>query len=206
MPQLGLEVTEGDRHGATRVRSATAVSQDQPLVELETDKAITEVLAPGDGVVRAIECELGQTVPVGAVLARLADSADEPLDSDARAGRRRRPLDAVAAALRRPSPCGARPPAPDATARRPVARRAAATSASISAGRDRHRARGRVTLDDVAAPPPTARRPPVPARHEARRGGRQELTATRRAIARADDRQPGDPAVPPRPRGRRTHT
>lgn len=180
MPQLGLEVTEGIVT-ALLVQIGDRVRHDQPLVELETDKAITEVLAPGDGVVRAIDCEPGQTVPVGAVLARLADSADEPLDSDAPRAPTR-PLEPVSA----PSGAGhpAPPAAPDRTRQRvaPVARRAAidlGVDLALVTGTGPN---GRVTLNDVRSAASNGQGPPVPRRPEL--AGRQELTATRRAIAR----------------------
>ena len=60
------------------------------MVEVETDKAIAEVAAPRDGVVTAIEVEVGDTIPVGATL--LCGSATAPrtpapraLDSEAAA-------------------------------------------------------------------------------------------------------------------------
>lgn len=45
-----------------------AVSVDEPLVELETDKVNVEVNAPADGVITAISAEEGADVEVGAVL------------------------------------------------------------------------------------------------------------------------------------------
>ena len=71
LPQLGLEVTEG-RVNAVLVEVGAQVTRDQPLVELETDKAVTDVVAPEDGVVASIEVTPGDTVPVGAVLLTLS--------------------------------------------------------------------------------------------------------------------------------------
>ena len=71
LPQLGLEVTEG-RVNAVLVEVGAQVTRDQPLVELETDKAVTDVVAPEDGVVASIEVAPGDTVPVGAVLLTLS--------------------------------------------------------------------------------------------------------------------------------------
>lgn len=82
MPQLGLEVTEGVVVELF-VEPGTAVAKDTPLLELETDKASTDVVAPRDGVLRSWSVVVGDVVPVGDVLALLADTADEPLDGAA---------------------------------------------------------------------------------------------------------------------------
>src|SRR5829696_117197 len=74
LPQLGLEVTEG-RVNAVLVEVGAHVTRDQPLVELETDKAVTDVVAPEDGVVASIEVAPGDTVPVGTVLLTLGTAA-----------------------------------------------------------------------------------------------------------------------------------
>src|SRR5438105_15562903 len=76
MPQLGLEVTEGTV-AAIHVGVGTSVAQDEPLLELETDKALTDVVAPRAGVVARIEVALGDTVAVGATLIVIADELGE---------------------------------------------------------------------------------------------------------------------------------
>ena len=81
MPQMGLEVTSGIV-AAVHVAAGRTCPRATPLVELETDKALTDVVAPHDGVVRAVEVEVGDTVPLGATLVVLAGSGD---------GRRSRP-------------------------------------------------------------------------------------------------------------------
>jgi pyruvate/2-oxoglutarate dehydrogenase complex dihydrolipoamide acyltransferase (E2) component len=78
MPQLGLEVTEGTVV-EIHVSPGSSVVRDQTLLELETDKALTEVEAPRAGVVARVEVEVGQTVHVGATLILLADSLDEEI-------------------------------------------------------------------------------------------------------------------------------
>ncbi len=44
------------------------VSEDQPVAEVETDKAVVEVPAPVNGTVREIRAEEGEMVPVGTVI------------------------------------------------------------------------------------------------------------------------------------------
>ena len=53
------------------------------LVELETHKALIEVRAVAAAILRTIACDEGDWCPLGAELARLSDTADEPLTRDA---------------------------------------------------------------------------------------------------------------------------
>ncbi|TDD55026.1 2-oxo acid dehydrogenase subunit E2 [Nonomuraea terrae] len=79
MPQLGETVAEGT---VTRwlCTEGAPVAADDPLLEVSTDKVDTEVVAPADGVLRRILVPEGMTVPVGTVLALLADiaAAEDP--------------------------------------------------------------------------------------------------------------------------------
>lgn len=53
------------------VRVGEAVRQDQPMVEVQTDKALTEIGAPVAGTVAEICVPEGKLVPVGTVLVRI---------------------------------------------------------------------------------------------------------------------------------------
>ena len=68
MPQLGETVTEGTIITWCK-REGDAVRADEVLLEIETDKAATEVPVPMAGVLRRILVPAGQTVAVGTVLA-----------------------------------------------------------------------------------------------------------------------------------------
>jgi pyruvate dehydrogenase E2 component (dihydrolipoamide acetyltransferase) len=70
MPQLGETVTEGTII-TWRKREGDAVQADDVLLEIETDKASTEVPAPMAGVLARILVTAGQTVAVGTTLAVL---------------------------------------------------------------------------------------------------------------------------------------
>ena len=50
-----------------------AVSRDENLVDLETDKVVLEVPAPADGILKAIKAEEGETVTEGAILGLLEE-------------------------------------------------------------------------------------------------------------------------------------
>ena len=62
-----------------------AVSADEPLVELETDKVTVEVPAPASGVLSEIAVKQGETVAVGALLGAISDGDGKAKPGKARA-------------------------------------------------------------------------------------------------------------------------
>jgi 2-oxoglutarate dehydrogenase E2 component (dihydrolipoamide succinyltransferase) len=74
VPAMGESVTE-----ATVARwfkkEGDAVSRDEPLLELETDKVTVEVPAPADGAIESIAVKAGDTVQVGATLGAISEGA-----------------------------------------------------------------------------------------------------------------------------------
>ena len=70
VPQLGESVTEATV-GQWLKKAGEAVSKDEVLVELETDKVSVEVAATADGTLSEIVANEGDTVQIGAVLGRL---------------------------------------------------------------------------------------------------------------------------------------
>jgi 2-oxoglutarate dehydrogenase E2 component (dihydrolipoamide succinyltransferase) len=74
MPALGESVSEGT---VTRWLKAEGehVNVDEPLLEVSTDKVDTEIPSPVSGTLQKILVQVDQTVPVGAELAIIADSA-----------------------------------------------------------------------------------------------------------------------------------
>jgi pyruvate dehydrogenase E2 component (dihydrolipoamide acetyltransferase) len=77
LPQLGETVTEGT---ITRwfKKVGDSVKADEPLFEVSTDKVDTEVPSPIAGTLTEIRVPEGDTVPVGAVIAVVSDSASAP--------------------------------------------------------------------------------------------------------------------------------
>ncbi len=76
LPELGESVLEATI-GKWLVKEGEAVERDQPLVEVTTDKVDAEIPAPEAGVVVQLLAAEGETVPVGAEIARI-DSAAQP--------------------------------------------------------------------------------------------------------------------------------
>src|SRR3954468_18064078 len=72
MPKLGETVTEGTV-GGWRKQVGDTVEFDDPLFEVSTDKVDSEIPSPYDSVLLEILVPEGETVPVGAVLARIGE-------------------------------------------------------------------------------------------------------------------------------------
>src|SRR6185437_1970749 len=54
------------------------VAKGEPLLEVETDKAVMEVEAPGDGILAGIKVQEGDVVPVGQTIAWLVGPGEKP--------------------------------------------------------------------------------------------------------------------------------
>jgi pyruvate/2-oxoglutarate dehydrogenase complex dihydrolipoamide acyltransferase (E2) component len=82
MPQMGVSVAEGTIVG-WNVEVGDRIEADAPICEISTDKIDTEVPSPATGVVAEILIPVGETVPVGTVLARLASADAAPAEDAA---------------------------------------------------------------------------------------------------------------------------
>lgn len=54
------------------------VAKGEPLLEVETDKAVMEVEAPGDGILAGIKVQEGDVIPVGQTIAWLVAPGEKP--------------------------------------------------------------------------------------------------------------------------------
>src|SRR5687767_7510185 len=62
------------------VKPGDAVSKEQSLVTLESDKATMEIPSPGDGTVREIKLKVGDKVSKGSSILVLESSATKPAE------------------------------------------------------------------------------------------------------------------------------
>lgn len=74
IPEIGESVTEALIIRWIR-QPGEAIGRDDPIVELETDKVTVEMPCPVAGVLSEIVCAEGETVPIGAVIARIEEGA-----------------------------------------------------------------------------------------------------------------------------------
>jgi 2-oxoglutarate dehydrogenase E2 component (dihydrolipoamide succinyltransferase) len=80
VPALGESVTEATVAGWLKT-NGDIVAQDEPIVELETDKVTVEVNSPRAGVLDLVNFEVGETVDVGAVLCVITESTSDNIDA-----------------------------------------------------------------------------------------------------------------------------
>jgi pyruvate dehydrogenase E2 component (dihydrolipoamide acetyltransferase) len=73
MKMPDLATNEGTELGVTRwlAEVGQSVKRGQPLLEIETDKAVQEVECIATGELQAIHVQPGQKVPVGAIIATI---------------------------------------------------------------------------------------------------------------------------------------
>jgi 2-oxoglutarate dehydrogenase E2 component (dihydrolipoamide succinyltransferase) len=180
VPTLGESVSEATI-GRWFKKVGDAVTADEPLVELETDKVTIEVNAPASGVLSEILAKDGETVAPGALLGQIAAGGAAAASAPAAAA-------AAPAPAPKAAPAAAMPPAPAAA--KIAADNNLSTDAIAGSGK-----RGQVLKGDVlaavaagpvAAPTPVA---PIVARvpssaDDASREERVRMTKLRQTIAR----------------------
>lgn len=138
VPTLGESVSEATI-GTWYKKVGDAITIDEPLVELETDKVTIEVPAPKSGVLAEIIANEGDTVEVNALLAQIAEGE----------GAAPAPAASVAAPV---APVAAAAPAPAAVSEMPAAPSAQKMMAenNVAAGQvDGSGKRGQVLKGDV---------------------------------------------------------
>jgi pyruvate/2-oxoglutarate dehydrogenase complex dihydrolipoamide acyltransferase (E2) component len=81
LPDLGEGLTEGEI-ARWLVSEGEEVSEDQPLVEIQTDKTTVEIPSPAAGKVARIMVEEGKVVPVGTVLVVIGEDGAAPAQAD----------------------------------------------------------------------------------------------------------------------------
>ena len=91
LPDLGEGLTEGEI-ARWLVTEGQEVAEDDPLVEIQTDKTTVEIPSPAAGVVSRILAAEGDVVPVGKVIVVIGDGSATERASP-RAERRRPPRD-----------------------------------------------------------------------------------------------------------------
>ena len=81
VPALGESITE-----ATIIKwiknQGEQVKEDEPIVELETDKVNIEVTSPAEGIVSKINFKTGDTVGVGTSLGIVSSQGDKAITSE----------------------------------------------------------------------------------------------------------------------------
>jgi 2-oxoglutarate dehydrogenase E2 component (dihydrolipoamide succinyltransferase) len=193
VPSVGESITEGTISRWLK-KDGDFVRAEEPVFELETDKATTNVPAPASGTLHVGVPE-GQTVQIGAVVGQIDPGGKPPPEADSkkREPAAKAPPEPAKVQAKAPPPTPAAPPRPQGEpVLSPAARQLAidrGVDANAVAGTGRG---GRVTKEDVvnylerqppaptaeAAPPPALTTPSAPPRET-----RQRLSAIRQRIA-----------------------
>jgi len=84
LPDLGEGLTEGEV-ARWLVSEGQTIAEDDPLVEIQTDKATVEIPSPYAGTVLKIVVAEGEMAPVGAVLVVIGETGEELPDGPAAA-------------------------------------------------------------------------------------------------------------------------
>ena len=80
VPALGESITEATISKWIK-NQGEQVKEDEPIVELETDKVNVEVPSPAEGVISKINFKTGDTVEVGALLGIISSQGDKVISS-----------------------------------------------------------------------------------------------------------------------------
>jgi 2-oxoglutarate dehydrogenase E2 component (dihydrolipoamide succinyltransferase) len=195
MPSLGESVTEGTI-SKLLVREGDVVKKDQPLLEVATDKADSELPSPAGGRVARILVKEGDVVPVKALLVQLEEGVTA---SAAPAAPQPAPAAAAQASAASRSATGAALASPSA---RKTALEHSVNLADVKGSGER----GRITKDDVMRAkgdggPFLANVPPrtEPPMSSAMRAQAETAAAPSRAQALAQVVNQGGGFVPPIP-------
>src|ERR1700688_492681 len=77
MPALEMAQETG-KLVAWRKAEGDSVTKGEPLLEIETDKAVLEVESPADGILAGVKAQAGAVVPVGKVIAWIVRPGEVP--------------------------------------------------------------------------------------------------------------------------------
>jgi 2-oxoglutarate dehydrogenase E2 component (dihydrolipoamide succinyltransferase) len=166
VPSVGESITEG-----TLVRwqkkDGDFVKVDEPLFELETEKATTEIPAPASGAL-TITVRQGETVPIGAIVGRIDEKAAAPTGGNSKqkaAEPAQAPKVDEAPSPRRPSPSSPQAPVSGTSVEAPLS--PSARRLVREQGIDVHELSGsgrggRITTEDVQHYLEDHRTPPEP--------------------------------------------
>ena len=180
LPNLG----EGADSGVVvniLVKAGDPVQKDQPILELETDKAVGTIPSPAAGIVQQIRVNIGDKISAGTVLLTLAENAGAPVPATSPVTQR-----PAATTVRPAAPMTGVPPAASPTVRR-MANQLGIALAQVPGSAHG----GRITVEDLRAYiqnlSTAGTTPPTPARIDFSKFGpvsKKPVSQLRKTIAR----------------------
>ena len=152
LPDIGEGVVEGEVV-QWHVAAGDAVTEDDPIVDVMTDKATVTIPSPVTGVVTSLSGDVGDMVAVGSTLVEFDTDADAAPASEPEAG-----PEAESSPTPPPAPEPAADPTPAPAAAKPAPAPAAASSRVLASPAIRRRAReAGVDLSQVRGSGPAGR-------------------------------------------------
>ena len=150
-------------------KEGDAIRKGEPLLEIETDKAVFELEAPGDGVLAGVVSNAGDVVPVGRTIAWIVAPGEQPpAETEA-------PVPSARAVTETPSAGGARI---SPKARRMAEERGLDISKIRGTGPS-----GTITSEDILAAAASQKAAPAPAEAPEGQEARQGLSTIARLMA-----------------------
>ena len=185
LPDLGEGLTEGEI-ARWLVTEGQEIEEDDPLVEVQTDKTTVEIPSPAAGNVARILVEEGSVVPVGTVLVVIGEAGDHDGAAAAADRHRKRSLSGVAPAAEQSAaepavsvPATTQGRSPDRVRATPLVRRMAEELGVDLASVEATGPQGRVTEEDGRRAATSEGLSPG----QAPEGRRERLRGVRRLVA-----------------------
>src|ERR1700688_4061888 len=60
-----------------RKKEGDAIAKGEPLLDIETDKAVVEIEAPADGILAGVKAHAGDVIPVGQTIAWILNAGEK---------------------------------------------------------------------------------------------------------------------------------
>ena len=61
-----------------RKKEGEAIAKGEPLLDIETDKAVVEIESPADGILAGVKAQAGDVIPVGQTIAWIVNEGEKP--------------------------------------------------------------------------------------------------------------------------------
>ena len=174
-----------------RKKEGDAIAKGEPLLDVETDKAVVEIESPADGLLAGVKAQAGDVIPVGQTIAWIVNPGEKPPEEEAAAasGRRMDSKPALAAGAAANISTGA-PAAPASNARLSPKARRLAREHGVDVSRVRGTGgEGEILAEDILAfvasgnPPTSAAAPAKAENPQAEARATQTLSQVARLMA-----------------------
>src|SRR5271166_1120475 len=86
-----------------RKKEGETIAKGEPLLDVETDKAVVEIEAPADGILAGVKAHAGDVIPVGQTIAWIVNPGEQVPEEAASASGRRMDTKAAPAAASVPA-------------------------------------------------------------------------------------------------------